>query len=273
LDEPQPTSWNKPGLAIPGAPKIDDAVDPRCRGLARPPQLDEDQRLRDEGWDLVGAYQGGWQVLVIRGTAGYDGCRPRQYQDFVFVRGLFAGTLSPRPMDSRADGALTRVFLQSSGQLVAEYNRYTATDPLCCPSRTTRVVFELANEPAVVRPVSMSTADARAFVAGTQAAGLSPSSALVGTSWQLVKFQGSDDTTLTPDDRAKYTIWFGAGGRLTARLDCNRGRGTWKSSGPNQIDLGSLAPSARPVRCTIRSPDSGATFARTSSGTAISSWH
>ena len=28
---------------------------------------------------------------------------------------------------------------------------------------------------------------------------------LAGTTWQLVKFQGGDDTTLAPDDRAKYT--------------------------------------------------------------------
>lgn len=79
-----------------------------------------------------------------------------------------------------------------------------------------------------------------AFVAGSQTSDTSPASGLVGTSWQLVKFQGSDDTTLTPDDRAKYTIEFGPGGRLTARVDCNRGRGTWKSSGP-QIELGPLA--------------------------------
>ncbi len=46
---------------------------------------------------------------------------------------------------------------------------------------------------------------------------------------------------LTPDDRAKYTIDFGAGGQLTARVDCNRGRGTWKSSGPNQLQFGPLA--------------------------------
>jgi para-nitrobenzyl esterase len=69
----------------------------------------------------------------------------------------------------------------------------------------------------------------------------SAASGLAGTSWQLVKFQGSDDTTLTPDDRGKYTIEFGPGGRLTARVDCNRGRGTWKSSGSNQIRLGPLA--------------------------------
>jgi uncharacterized lipoprotein YbaY len=74
-------------------------------------------------------------------------------------------------------------------------------------------------------------------------AGSSPSPAheLIGTSWQLVKFQGSDDTTLTPDDRTKYTMAFGAGWRLTARIDCNRGSGSWKSSGPNQLQFGPLA--------------------------------
>jgi heat shock protein HslJ len=80
-----------------------------------------------------------------------------------------------------------------------------------------------------------------AFAALAQPSGSSPSLALAGTSWQLVKFQGSDDTTLAPDDRAKYTIAFGAAGRLTARVDCNRGRGTWKSSGSSQIVFGPLA--------------------------------
>ena len=64
---------------------------------------------------------------------------------------------------------------------------------------------------------------------------------LAGTSWQLVKFQGSDGTTLIPADRGKYTIAFGANGQLTARVDCNRGRGRWKSSGSNQLEVGPLA--------------------------------
>ena len=34
---------------------------------------------------------------------------------------------------------------------------------------------------------------------------------------------------------------FAATGQLTARIDCNRGRGTWKSRGPNQLQLGPLA--------------------------------
>jgi len=73
----------------------------------------------------------------------------------------------------------------------------------------------------------------------TPAPTASPS--LQGTAWQLVRFKGSDDRTLTPDDRAKYTIEFGAGGRLSARIDCNRGRGTWKSPGSSQLQLGPLA--------------------------------
>jgi hypothetical protein len=158
LDDTKPASWNTPGPAIPAAPKLQGAVDPRCKET-RPPQLEEDKRLREQGWDLVGAYQGGWQMLVIRGTAGYDGmCRPRQYQDFVFVRGVFVGTLAPRAMDSRTDGALARVSLQSESRLTAEYARYASNDALCCPSRTTTVVFDIPSDGPVLRPVSASTA-------------------------------------------------------------------------------------------------------------------
>ena len=63
---------------------------------------------------------------------------------------------------------------------------------------------------------------------------------LQGTSWQLVKFQGGDGRTLTPDDPAKYTIQFAADGRLAARVDCNRGSGTWKAT-PPQLEFGPLA--------------------------------
>jgi uncharacterized lipoprotein YbaY/heat shock protein HslJ len=64
---------------------------------------------------------------------------------------------------------------------------------------------------------------------------------LGGTSWQLVKFQGGDDTILSPDDRSKYTIAFGTDGRVSARIDCNRGSGSWKSAGPNQVEFGMMA--------------------------------
>jgi hypothetical protein len=59
-------------------------------------------------------------------------------------------------MNSRADGALSRVIVQDSGRLTGEYRRYAANDPLCCPSGTTTVTFEIDEGP-VVRPVFAST--------------------------------------------------------------------------------------------------------------------
>jgi para-nitrobenzyl esterase len=64
---------------------------------------------------------------------------------------------------------------------------------------------------------------------------------LEGTAWQLVKFQGGDDRTLTPDDPTKYTVEFGTDGHLSARVDCNRGIGMWTSTGPTQLELSPLA--------------------------------
>ena len=64
---------------------------------------------------------------------------------------------------------------------------------------------------------------------------------LGGTSWQLVKFQGGDGTVLIPHDKAKYTLTFAADGHLNVRFDCNRGRGTWTSPGPQQLQFGPLA--------------------------------
>ena len=69
---------------------------------------------------------------------------------------------------------------------------------------------------------------------------IAQSAGLSGTSWQLVEFRGGDDTRLTPDERAKYTIELGEGGRFTARIDCNRGNGTWTSGGPNHLQFGPL---------------------------------
>jgi heat shock protein HslJ len=63
---------------------------------------------------------------------------------------------------------------------------------------------------------------------------------LLGTSWQLVRFQGGDDKTLTPDPKSRYTIEFRDGDQLLARIDCNRGGSTWKAAG-SSLELGPLA--------------------------------
>jgi len=69
----------------------------------------------------------------------------------------------------------------------------------------------------------------------------SAGSPLAGTSWQLVRFQGADGAAVTPDDGTKYTIAFDKTGNLSARIDCNRGRGKWASSGPGELQLSPLA--------------------------------
>jgi hypothetical protein len=49
LDEAKRASWNKAGLSIPAAPRIEGAVIPRCREQARPAELEEDKRVREQG--------------------------------------------------------------------------------------------------------------------------------------------------------------------------------------------------------------------------------
>jgi hypothetical protein len=158
LDSPSFEPWNRAGMSIPSAPQGEKNPDPRCRELARSPESDEDGQVRARGWDLVGRPTEAGQLRVVAATADYDGmCRPRQFQSFVFSHGMFVGTLSPHPMDSRTDGALGRVTIESDQRLKAAYTRYAATDPLCCPSRTTTVVFGIDKDPAVVRPLSATT--------------------------------------------------------------------------------------------------------------------
>jgi len=149
-------------MPIPSAPKGQKNPDPRCREFTREPASAVEKQVRAHGWDLVGPTSEGEEIRVIVGTSDYDGmCRPRQYQEFVFARGVFAGTLAPHPMDSRADGALNRATIQTGGRVQAEYSRYGERDPLCCPSRITTVVFEIENDPPVLKPGSATTVSTR----------------------------------------------------------------------------------------------------------------
>lgn len=55
---------------------------------------------------------------------------------------------------------------------------------------------------------------------------------LAGSAWQLVALQSMDDAIgrQTPKDPAAYTLRFGADGMALMRLDCNRGRASWRAS-------------------------------------------
>ena len=77
--------------------------------------------------------------------------------------------------------------------------------------------------------------------ASAQVLSRNPAPGLAATSWQLVEFEGGDGRRLIPDDRSKYTVAFGTDGRVSVRIDCNRGSGTWRSAGTSQLTFGPLA--------------------------------
>ena len=62
------------------------------------------------------------------------------------------------------------------------------------------------------------------------------------TNWQLVEFQSMDDAQgiKKPHDPAVYTMMLNADGSTSMKLNCNRARGTWKSSQSNDSNSGSF---------------------------------
>ena len=84
--------------------------------------------------------------------------------------------------------------------------------------------------------ITCGTTSSERAVASVQTSGANE---LAGTSWQLVRLQPPDGTTLVPNDKSKYTIKFGRDGRVTARVDCNRGGSTWRSARAGELQFGS----------------------------------
>lgn len=146
LDAP-PAPWNAANATLPPAPDPTPGTLPRCADQERPAATSEEAQVTAAGWKLErywAADQAG-QIVLVTATAGYDGmCRPWDFQGFVFAGGRFVGTLAPRPMRSREDGALVGTPHLSADGLSAQFTRYKPTDPLCCPTggRTT-VDYEL----------------------------------------------------------------------------------------------------------------------------------
>jgi hypothetical protein len=143
LDQPL-SNWNQAGMDLPQAPPMDPSTNPQCLPQKRPVDTAADQALSDGGWTLFGGYNAGWDTYIVRGLSGYDGmCRPLGYNVFVFVDGQFAGTISPNLMDSRTDGSGDVRFFAAKDSIGAEFQRYSATDPLCCPSGSSSVFYQV----------------------------------------------------------------------------------------------------------------------------------
>jgi uncharacterized lipoprotein YbaY len=144
LDRPLNTNWNNGNGVVPQAPRMLAPIDTRCREQIRNPESLSDRAVTRAGWSLFGASQTYGAVTIVNGMASVDGmCRPTQYNTFVFVNNQFTGTLSPTPMDSRTDGSLREANLNSPTSITAEFNRYTSTDALCCPSQTSAVSYNV----------------------------------------------------------------------------------------------------------------------------------
>jgi LppP/LprE lipoprotein len=162
LDEPVLEAWNQPGQGIPAAPPAMSAPNPLCDRLHRPAETAEDAAVETAGWTLFATYESGWGIRVVHGLVGHDGmCRPLDFQTFVFVNGVFAGTISPVPMNARTDGAESSTVVSAPGDLlVSQFARYGASDPLCCPSRISIVQLRLeqSGEAPVLLPGAVSTA-------------------------------------------------------------------------------------------------------------------
>ena len=150
--------WNGAGAAVPTAPlpKGTAPRDPRCASSVREPETAVERDVVAAGWSLYSPARIKGTTTVLLADAAVDGmCRPWDYQAFVFVKRDFAGTLSPAPMDSRTDGALSEVHLLSAASIEATFLRYASTDPLCCPSRLTIVRYRIEQRGKAVMVVPL----------------------------------------------------------------------------------------------------------------------
>ncbi len=142
LETTPPVNWNTPGASLPPAPAPFGSPDPRCGAQERPSESPEEDEVVAAGWHVFNAAYVGWHLRVVNGLVGYDGmCRPLQFQGFVFADGEFAGTIAPAPMDSRTDGVGRILDMHGPGDLNGQFVRYTASDPLCCPSSVFAVEY------------------------------------------------------------------------------------------------------------------------------------
>ena len=166
LDAQPVANWNKAGGAIPRGPKAAaaDIRDCERRGAEENPKsaaTPETRQVTAAGWLGAAVEKRAGDTVYVFARNGVDGmCRPMDFQIFVFVAGRFAGTIAPRPMDSREDGSgyLDKV---DARRFTVNFTRYRKDDALCCPSRTSTVTYEIRAAPggagALAVPVGVET--------------------------------------------------------------------------------------------------------------------
>jgi heat shock protein HslJ len=168
-------------------------------------------------------------TLEGRRLSGSDGCNRITGSYTVSGGDVTFGQIAATQMACASSSAIEKPFrdaLANASRLTVSGGRLT----LFNASGAKLAVFEAAAAPAA----------AKAAAAPATRPGPAVASPLTGTGWQLVKFNGADGKAVVPDVGGKYAIEFGNNGQFRARVDCNRGTGTWRSLGPNQLEFGPL---------------------------------
>ncbi len=187
LDRPL-INWNRPSADFPRLPAPADATNlDQCREAIRQPISQAEEALLRRGWKLFGPVQNLGMTQLITATSGFDGmCRPLGYQVFVYVEGRYAGTLSPVLMNSRTDGALLKTQLLSPTEIRADFARYSESDPLCCPSRTSFVSYRIRpDEVSDLVATQVLTRDNQPNSNSATTGANNKMTELAGTRWQL----------------------------------------------------------------------------------------
>ncbi|MEE3715183.1 META domain-containing protein [Tumidithrix elongata RA019] len=190
LDRPL-QNWNRVNGNLPQLPRPatdSGEIDKRCLSQVRSPSSPAEETLVRQGWKLYGSVQSYGETQIITATSGFDGmCRPMQYQSFVYWEGRYAGALSPVAMDSRTDGAIANIHLTSPTNVLTEFNRYRASDALCCPSGKSFVTFTLKPDDVPdLKPVNVG--EYRPTCPNSQQqADVNANATLWGKKWKLVE--------------------------------------------------------------------------------------
>lgn len=136
-------NWNQAGASVPRPPKSNSESPATCPELLRTPTTSEEKEIARAGWFPLSLLRINSEMTVATGYLGVDGmCRPDEYQAFVFVRGVFAGTLSPEVMRARGEGSLGKILFDDSRDiLIGEFSRYKPSDSMCCASGVLQVEY------------------------------------------------------------------------------------------------------------------------------------
>ncbi len=169
----------------------------------------------------------------------------------------------------RVDGKPTNVATASLGdrvrtyslaiennQILVEMVTHGPDDPMCCPTQHVMAAYELQNgelkqvalqELGTVEPetapaeVMTATALAGEVMTATTSADLS------GVVWQWLGTTSGTGKAVAPKFPGKYTLAFLPEGKVTLRVDCNRGGGAYQIDGASlTIDAATLTRKACP---------------------------